>query len=171
MGFDRIVGLDLSLTATGFYVFDEDRENGGLLDTGKLAGIERVDSILEQVHNIADCPRGLVVIEDFSFASRGRAVFDIGGLGWLVRHQLWKAKIKFWLVAPTALKKFITGTGNAQKSLILKEVYKRYTKDFTDDNVADAYALARIGRAIAGWDSGFTQFQEDVLNKLKGQFQ
>lgn len=170
MAIDKIVGLDLSLTATGFYWFHDDREEGGIIDTGKLEGLPRLNHIVNYIHALCHDAQ-LVVIEDFSFASRGRAVFDIGGLGWLVRYKLGGASVPYQLIAPTAVKKFTTGKGNAEKSLMLKEVYKRWDKDFSDDNVADAYALARIGRAIAGWDSRFTQFQEEVLNKLRDQIQ
>lgn len=168
MDVERIVGLDLSLTATGYYVFDTPpKMDGGLLETGKLDGLARMDSILSQVDSLVD-PLTLAVIEDFSFASKGRAVFQIGGLGFLVRHRLWKQGIRTLFVAPTLVKKFVTGAGNSEKSMMLKEVYKRWGADFQDDNVADAYALARIGRAYLGWeDKPLTSFQKEVLDKLR----
>lgn len=170
----RIVGLDLSLTATGFYIFDLNpakdcsTESGGLLSTGKLEGLARLDSLLSQVQALVD-PVTLAVIEDFSFASHGQAVFQIGGLGWMIRHRLWKDKVQTLLCAPSQVKKFATGKGNAEKALMLKEVYKRWHMDFSDDNVADAYTLARIGRAFITWDLDLTSFQFEVLQKLRGK--
>jgi len=47
------------------------------------------------------------------------------------------------VIKPTTLKKFITGKGNAKKSTIIKEVYKRWGFNTDNDNTADAYGIAR----------------------------
>jgi crossover junction endodeoxyribonuclease RuvC len=167
----RVVGLDLSLTATGWYIFDARGEgwdgNFGVIDAPKLSGLDRMDSLLSQVQALTD-PTTLAVIEDFSFASKGRAVFEIGGFGYLVRHALRKRGVEMLLVAPTLVKKFATGKGNADKSLVLKEVYKRWQADFEDDNVADAYVLARIGMVYLTGDY-VTSFQQEVMDKLRAK--
>jgi Holliday junction resolvasome RuvABC endonuclease subunit len=70
------------------------------------------------------------------------------------------------LVAPTSLKKFVTGTGKSQaKSQMLLSVYKKWGVELDDDNAADAYGLARVGVALqSGTD---TAYERDVLAKLK----
>lgn len=165
----RIVGLDLSLTATGYCIVD--RQDGlkfttGIVTAGKLLGLARIDSILSQVSSFVD-PHTLVVIEDFSFGSKGQAVFQIAGLGYLVRHCLWKQGIPTLFVAPSTLKKFVTGAGNSDKSVMLKEIFKRWGADINDDNAGDAYGLARIGMAHAGIDADLTAFQKEALTKVK----
>ena len=47
-------------------------------------------------------------------------------------------------VPPMTLKKFAAGKGNAKKQEMLLQIYKRWGVEFTDDNAADAYALARL---------------------------
>lgn len=49
------------------------------------------------------------------------------------------------IVGPGTWKKVVLGKGNFKKGLILKEVYKKWKLDFTSDDEADAYCLARYG--------------------------
>jgi len=72
------------------------------------------------------------------------------------------------LVAPQQLKKFATGSGNSKKSMLCKEVYKRWEVDFNDENLAEAYALARIAHAV-DVNPEMTQFQRDVVKALDGR--
>lgn len=169
--YDRIVGLDLSLTSTGFAVWhckEAIAPTCDIIDTEGITGLARMDHILARVCSLLgkEDEQTLYVIEDFSFASKGAALFQIAGLGYLIRYYFYKQQLPFILVPPTVLKKFVTGVGNADKSVILKEVYKRWGADLNDDNMADAYGLARIGRALAGWDTELTQFQQAALKQL-----
>ena len=52
-------------------------------------------------------------------------------------------------VPPSTLKKYVTGRGNAQKSEMLLQVFKRWNVEFNDDNAADSYGLARIACSLA----------------------
>lgn len=167
MGTPRIVGLDLSLNSTGFYVVESAGEASGLIQPGKLTGVRRLDHVLTHVSKIVGVPNTLVVVEDFSFGSKGQAVFQIAGLGYLVRHMLWRNSVPTLLVPPTMLKKYVTGSGNADKSIVLKEIFKRWGKDINDDNVADAYGLARIGVAHVAGVTGLTTFQIEALEKIR----
>jgi Holliday junction resolvasome RuvABC endonuclease subunit len=72
------------------------------------------------------------------------------------------------LVAPQQLKKFVAGNGNIKKSMIPKEVYKRWGEDFNDENLAEAYGLARMAHAFDA-DPDMTQFQRDVMKNLVGR--
>ncbi len=69
-------------------------------------------------------------------------------------------------VAPTQAKKFLTGKGNCDKNLILKEVFKRYGIDVDDDNIADAVNFNFIGRALLGWIQPSNQAQQAVIDAL-----
>jgi crossover junction endodeoxyribonuclease RuvC len=108
----------------------------------------------------------LVVMEDFSFASKGASLFQIAGLGFLIRHWLWKHDVQFVLVPPTVLKKFVGGAGNIDKNLMLLKTYKLWGQEFSDDNICDAYGLSRIGRALLSWDNDLTAYQHDALKQL-----
>lgn len=167
------------MTGTGWcYNANGDVEHfkHGVIDTTGMEGFNRIQHILQQIHantNIYDpidlftAKTTLVVIEDFSFASKGASLFQIAGLGYIFRYELWQVGVNFLLVPPPVLKKFATGMGNADKNIILKEIYKRWKEDINDDNAGDAYVLTRIGRAVIGWDTELTSYQKDVVNKVK----
>lgn len=112
---------------------------------------------------------GHVVKEGYSFGSKGHQ-HDIGELHGIVSRVLYTSfpiPIKYpTIVAPQSLKKYILGSANAEKSQILKTVYQRWGVDLPDDNMADAYGLARIGLAIMGEPVAYA-FQQDVLDALQ----
>lgn len=58
--------------------------------------------------------RATVFIEDYSFGSKGK-VFHIAENAGLVKHKLWKLGHNITPIAPTVIKKFATGKGNATK--------------------------------------------------------
>lgn len=92
----------------------------------------------------------LVVVEGFSYGSRqGRE--DMGYLGHLIRDTLDEMRVPQIEVAPTALKKFATGSGTAKKQ-DMKTAAKQHLSlsgDATDDE-ADALWLREIGIGLAG---------------------
>jgi Holliday junction resolvasome RuvABC endonuclease subunit len=49
------------------------------------------------------------------------------------------------LCPPNVLKKFVTGNGAATKDLMLKEAYKKFGFDYTDNDENDAACLALLG--------------------------
>jgi Holliday junction resolvasome RuvABC endonuclease subunit len=55
-----------------------------------------------------------VTIEGYSMGSKGQ-VFHIAENTGLLKHKLWNHKIPFDTPAPTTIKKFATGKGNAKK--------------------------------------------------------
>jgi crossover junction endodeoxyribonuclease RuvC len=84
-----------------------------------------------------------VCIEGLSFASKGQGFVQQAVLNYSIRMWLLDNNIKFKAPAPTSLKKFVC-TGNAKKELMLKEVYKKWGMDFSNNDECDAYSLARI---------------------------
>lgn len=143
-----IVGLDLSLTATGVAT-----PSGPCLVTpGKRRGMERLQYIRERVLSLAGGAE-LVVIEGYSYHSRSSRAHKLGELGGVVRLALWEEGIPYLDVPPSSLKRFATGSGNASKGLVLVEAVKRLGYPGADDNEADALWLREIGRHILGQDT------------------
>lgn len=154
----KVAGLDLSLRKTGiviaeasagaFTVVHEER-----LDTEKLRGMERLWHVVRHVvrtmrqHGVED-----VAIEGYAFAKADSHAHSAGELGGVVRLSLWRAGFSWHEVAPATLKKFVTAKGNAPKEVMLREVFRRWQYDAQDNNVCDAYALARF---VAGAHVGF----------------
>lgn len=69
------------------------------------------------------------------------------------------------IVPPTSLKKFVTGSGSAAKDNMLLGVYKKWGVEYRDNNLADAYGLARMAEAL---HTGVTthKYEDDVVSKL-----
>ena len=59
----------------------------------------------------------LVVLEDYSFGSKGR-VFHIAENTGILKWKLWNSELEYHVVPPTVIKKFATGKGNANKEMM-----------------------------------------------------
>jgi Holliday junction resolvasome RuvABC endonuclease subunit len=65
-----------------------------------------------------------IAIEDYSMGSKGK-VFHIAENTGLLKYLLWKYKFNFITVAPTTIKKFATGKGNARK----EQMYAQFKQE------------------------------------------
>lgn len=172
-----VVGLDLSLTATGYYLWNSQKGQvsipGHGVITNKLRDMERMDHILKAIIFELDdfASSGMrVYIEDFAFGVKQNQSYvrEIGMLHGIVRHWLWGNKIHTVMVPPTVLKKFVTGSGAAKKEVVMLDVYKRFGFEARDNNLADAFGLAAFGRAVEGlWDKELLSFQKETVDKFR----
>lgn len=142
----RILGLDVSLTRTGYAL--PDGSAGTIRPTTR--GCERMVEIRDVVYNTCVDSLGypdvdLVVIEGFAYGRPNKA-HDIGGIGWIVRVVLHEAGIRYVDVPPAVLKRYATGRGNADKLSMLMAAIARldYTDEKPDDNVVDALWLRAL---------------------------
>lgn len=140
------VGLDLSLTSTG-YACGEQR----MAISTNLRGPARLDAIIQQIQCYLLSPsliNALVLIEGYSFASRNSQAHSIGELGGVVRLTLWRLGIPYIEIAPTVRAKFATGKGNASKNEVMSAVSARTGIAWVGkgaDDICDAYILEEIG--------------------------
>jgi len=171
----KVIGLDLSLVGTGKVTIDTKNYDikcelikSSPCEKLPLAELKRLCGI---TNKIGLCSSELVVIEGLSYSMRNTtSLLQLAGLNYFVRQNLFLNKIPFVIVAPTTLKKFITGKGNSKKDVMLLETYKRYKKSFDNDNLCDAYGLAQIGLAILGKNENkLISIQDEVVNLLKPQ--
>ena len=144
------VGIDPSLTATGVVVIDK---AGDIVDQSLITTkpkddmLVRYHIIIDNIFNAMQGSKYPVYIEGPSLHSKGRAVAQMFGLYWVIRWELNKANIPCEAVPPTQLKKFVTTKGNAKKEQMLLHTFKRWGIEFADNNLCDAYCLARWGLA------------------------
>lgn len=73
------------------------------------------------------------------------------------------------IVAPSALKKFATGKGTGvKKNQILLAVYRKWDVEFTDDNAADSYVLAKVAEAADGESRvPLLAYEQEVVSALR----
>lgn len=183
MGKVIAVGIDPSFTGTGIVILVDDEfyySNTILTDSNETV-LDRVANICfgtlkaldKALYRYAGKQDDLIIaIEGFSFASKGSAVFQIGYLGWKLReiiNEFCKEREFNWIeVPPNNLKLFATGKGNSAKELIMLQVYKRWGQEFTDNNQADAFVLAKMANAHLMGNKGLTDFQVKSMKALKG---
>lgn len=128
----NVVGLDLSLTATGVAF-------GGLAAriSTKKDGCERLAAVRERVLEFLTPLPDLVGIEGYSFNSKygGERLGELGGV---IRLQLWELGIPFVEIPPASVKKYATGSGTASKDEVLGAAIRRLGYERDDHNEADA---------------------------------
>ena len=168
------VGLDLSLTGTGFSL---KWPNSVVIETIKtvpknfpndLARLGHIrDELLQRI------PRWvrMICIEDFFTPQNAHqigAAISLAMLGTAVRLALYELHLPFVIVAPSQIKKFVTGKGTGQKSIVVREVFKRWGIDAKDDNQADAATLAYLAEAlIEGVKEETPKFQMEVIKTVR----
>jgi crossover junction endodeoxyribonuclease RuvC len=141
------VGIDPSINATGLVILDEDAN----IVEQKLFSIK--DEIFEQsllnyekeigfIPNIINLQS--VYIEGPAYQATGQVILQMGALHFMTRLFLFKNKKNYKIIAPNTLKKFVTGTGRGKKELMLLKTYKKWGVEFDDNNLCDAYGLARM---------------------------
>ena len=143
----RFVGLDPSFNGMGIIVLDSHGEIiEQILHKAKEGEVEeRLLDIENRIKFIPMIPRlETVYIEGPSYSSSGAFVLQMGALHFLIRLIFLKKKINYKVIAPGTLKKFVAGTGVAKKELMLLKTYKKWGIEFNDNNLCDAYGLARM---------------------------
>lgn len=95
-------------------------------------------------------------LEDYSYGSQGK-VFHIAENGGVLKDKLWKAGIEYHLVAPTVVKKFATGKGNAKKddmedafleetNFSVREYLQMPERSFNpSSDIIDSYYICKYG--------------------------
>jgi hypothetical protein len=159
----RVLGLDLSLTATGICLPDgitltiKTRQKDG---DKRLIHIE--DAIIRAIGHVID----LAVIEDLPTHAMSAGI--TGMVHGVARNALNKADIPYALVVPATLKAFATGKGSGDKTPMAMAAYKRGGVEFEDDNQCDAWWLRAAGLDWIGRPLfDLPQAQRDRLSKAK----
>jgi len=142
------VGLDPSYNEFGLIIIDKDAkilEQKIITSDDKLEADKRIIQLEKEFKFIPNIV-GLnsVYIEGPSYSSNGKFILQMGALHFYIRIFLIKHKTNFNIIAPGTLKKFVTGYGNAKKELILLKTFKKWGEEFDNNNLADAYGLARM---------------------------
>lgn len=158
-GRDLTVGIDASLTGYGLVLWWTDSgEHQDILITTAADG-DTYAIRLQQIHDavvaallpVKDSIR-LICMERPAYAASGAftggLVHATTALALLHVFGPGDPRMSPVLVAGNTLKKFVTGKGVGKKQLMVKYVLQKWGFDTDDDNLADAYGLARLAAAI-----------------------
>jgi Holliday junction resolvasome RuvABC endonuclease subunit len=107
-----------------------------------------------------------VFLEGYSFGSSGSRVFDIGENTGVLKNKIMKMGIELDTVAPTVVKKFATGKGNAKKDrmeevfiadsgLDLRSYLHQTNKQLSpSSDIIDSYFILKYGLEITKLSKG-----------------
>lgn len=162
----NIIGLDLSLTSSGFCLSD----NIGIVKTN-TKGAERLSYVSNFIVELCkENSISIAIIEGYAFSARNSHSHSIGELGGCVRMKLWESNIPYIEIAPTARAKFATGKGNASKSEVVSSVSSKTGLIFDGsgaDDKCDAWILREMCLAKTGMSKyDWTKEQLSALNKV-----
>ena len=162
----RYIGIDLS-SKTGLVAINQENK---ILMAEEIQGDSNEDpkrmvSLTEKILQRLDA-KDKIMIEGFSYGSRGRGVSFQFGLGHYVRNELYKYGFDYKIVAPGQLKKFASGKGNTSKDNMILPIYKKWGFEHESDNVRDAFVLAKIGQAF-NQGNDLLKYENEVIEELK----
>ena len=142
----RIVGIDYSLTSPCICICDAiefgfSKCKFYYLTSNKKLDID-IDNIQGDLHKDFNCNEeryynitkwvvdhlqegDIIYIEGYSMGSTGM-VFNIAENAGLLKHFLWSLNYEYRIIAPTQIKKYATGKGNANKQF-LQDVFEETT--------------------------------------------
>lgn len=166
------LGVDPSPNHTALVVLDLDGsvlEDTVLNVPDDIRGPDRLtwlDMELELFLAHHTCALG--VREAYSFGSIHQA-FLIGEVSGLCTLHMRRVCTGYEECAPSALKKFATSIASAEKQTMIRAVERRWKYDARgNDNLADAYALAQVARALFLPDSSEWQRpQREVVRGIR----
>lgn len=175
-----VAGIDLSLTSPSICIFSGTEFDFSqchfyfLTSTNKLSKfynerligslVEEYNSQEERYHKISGWAlKALamhhvtqVYIEDYAYAATGR-VFHIAENGGVLKYRLWLSRYDVFSIAPTMIKKFATGKGNAKKEDMQVAFIKETNYDVKDvlgltdkqwnpsSDIIDSYYICKYG--------------------------
>lgn len=157
---NKVVGLDLSITATGICA-----SNGEAYTiSGKSSlGDKRLLNI--EIAILDNLDADIYMIEDLPTHAHGAGI--TGMVHGVARSVLLQNEKKYVLVPPASLKKYATGKGNANKVDMAISLYERFKIKLADDNQVDAYWLRLMGLDYFGIEEiQLPQINKSVFEKI-----
>lgn len=148
----RYLGLDPSLTATGYCLTDVDGTllSKGTIKTGTRRGYPRMQYIRDQVLDLLSFPT-VAMLEGYAMGThavkfgQGMTLAELHGILRLALYEHVPGVVAA-SVPPSSLKKYATGSGVAKKDTMITRAAVLYGTEPKDDNEADAMHLARMAR-------------------------
>jgi len=144
------VGIDQSLTGFAITILQADdlKKYTSWVYKSPYFGVERLVDIQAFIGEVLDEYKirdgKILDVAMEGSVLQSPAALKLGELAGAVKLILREHLFYPLQVPPMTLKKFAAGKGNAKKQEMLLQMYKRWGVEFSDDNAADSYALARL---------------------------
>lgn len=141
----NVLGLDLSLSCTGYSIVRYDQQSYLILDYGTIKTkqadfnntIERLAHICEEIQNILDSNEiDIIVIEDSIPVKNSKSVLQVNVLKGMVIRTIQYNDKEIQLYYPSTVKKKVTGSGRASKEDVANAIKEKTNLDleYSDKN-------------------------------------
>ena len=167
-----IVGIDASLSSTGVVMGNVHRWQWRLFKSQNHGQrpLQRLERYARLANGIIEWLKpedvGAVYIEGYAFSRHSQSVTGLYEFGGLLRYHLASVTPKIIEVAPSTLKRFATGKGNAKKDFVLACIRDRWGELFESDDVGDAFALFQFGLCHSGLKEASTKLMRECVEKV-----
>lgn len=143
----RALALDLSATTWGWAAHTgEPTPRVGQVEL-EGNGVRRMNAARGEVRDLLRRFRPeVVVVEGYSFGSKGQAVVTLGEVGGVVRLELFDQAVAWTELSPATRMKLATGKGQASKGAVLAEAVRRLQYQGHSEDEADALWLLEAVR-------------------------
>lgn len=148
------VGLDMSLTATGFAIVQGNSLSFKTIKTKPddfKNDLERLNYIIKTTVDSIPKDVTMIVIEDiYMSAFQSGSSLKLTGLAFLMRKSLYDLGYSFFIPTANQCKKFLSGKGSLPKDQVTKEVFRRWGEkaNAKNDNEADSINMAYLSQSL-----------------------
>lgn len=165
----KLLGLDLSITATGITHTVEDAACTHVIKTREKEKDGRLAQIRAAIREFG--PGAELALIEAPTARSATSIIS-GMVHGVVRLELIELGVPYATVMPASLKKYATGRGGADKALMRLEAYKRADGiEFEDDNACDSWWAWVMAAEYRDWPQvALPQLNRESLTKIKMEF-
>ncbi len=153
----RVLGIDPSLSSTGYSYRHDGQLFTGRIDPKKLQGPYRLAYMRNRLAEILDFVQPQYVSYEGYAHAAAQGAHQLGELGGVLKTLIWERGIDVLLVSPTGLKKAITGRGNADqgpknrhKPEMRAAITEKFGYTLEQNDEADAFGLMALGEIRFG---------------------
>lgn len=163
-----VVGIDASLTSTGYAFFLDNELVAGTIKSKDLRGPKRLDFLVGKVEEIfSRANADFLALEGYSMGSKGSRVFHIGELGGALKLVAIRRNMRILTIPPSSLKIFATGHGRAEKEDVIRGIEANWGYQIGKHDMADAFVLLHMGIAF-GNRRAYRCYPEERRRALEG---
>ena len=161
----KVLGLDLSITATGLTHTVQGEACTHVIKTRDKDGDAQLGQIRTTVRELAEGSE-FALIE--APTARSATPVISGMVHGVVRLELIGLGIPYATVMPASMKKYATGRGGADKTLMRLDAFKRAGLEFVDDNACDSWWAWVMASEYQGDPVlSLPQINRESLSKIK----
>lgn len=167
----NVIGIDPSLTNTAICSGSSEADQAMRCFRSKNLGdhvtgrMKRIEGAIGQIDSyLRSLAPGLILIEGYAFGAKNNREYLGEYCGVLKWHLVDLAPVIE--VAPTLLKKFVTGKGGGKKDLMLQMVTHKWGKVFSTNDETDAFALWQLGQIVSGNQTASNSDHRQIVKNL-----